>query len=267
MFNLSNNGKVVAKISGGRYDGKLIYCCNEDAGDTSDSEDYESKGMGRSSFNYVNIKKHNGKLEPTPDTTRERDISYICACSGSGKSFYTKLYIKNYIKAYPKNNIYLFSKLKNDESLDDIKKIQRVKIDEDLIKDPVELDDLTNSLVVFDDIDTITNKLLKDALLLLQDDILQCGRHKNVSCVITSHLATKGNETKIILSEAHNIVLFLGSGQNYDYILNKYLGYTTKEIQALKRLKSRWVSFCRHYPQIIFTEYEVIPQKDLLKDK
>ena len=275
MFNLNNKGKVLTKISGGKYNDKIIYCDNNmvDSSDSDESGEEEDDGKesftggskhNKNTFNYINIKKSGGKFEPTPDTTHERDILYVSGPSGSGKSFYSKLFIKNYIKAFPKNEIYMFSKLRSDSSLDDIKKIQRIRIDDDLITDPFEAKDFSDCLVIFDDIDSITNKLIKDSILGLMNDILQIGRHSNTSCIITNHLAAKGNETKILLSEAHIITLFLGSGQNYNYILEKYLGYTTKEIQALKKLKTRWVSFCRHYPQVIFTEYEIIPQKDLL---
>ena len=42
----------------------------------------------------------------------ERQILYVTAPSGSGKSYYTKQYIEDYHKAFPKRPVYVFSALR-----------------------------------------------------------------------------------------------------------------------------------------------------------
>ena len=218
MFNLHKQGKPVVKIVGGKHTNKIIYCNDQYDSDDDTSEDSVNIGGSRQTrFDYLNVKKIKGKFEPVPNTKSERTIIYCSGPSGSGKSYYCKLFVLNYIAAYPKNEIYMFSKLLKDSSLDDVKKIKRIKIDDDLINEPFDASDFVDCLLIFDDIDTLQNKERKEELLKLQNDILQVGRHSRTSAVITSHLAAKGNETKVILAESHIITLFLSSGQNYNY--------------------------------------------------
>ena len=48
--------------------------------------------------------------------------------SGSGKSFYTQMYGNEYKRIYPKREVYLFSSLDDDSSIDKIKGIKRINI-------------------------------------------------------------------------------------------------------------------------------------------
>jgi hypothetical protein len=204
-------------------------------------------------------------LNPLTNTKSERDILYIAGPSGSGKSYFTRLYLLNYYKQYPKRPILMFSKLTTDKSLDGIP-MKRVMIDERLLTDPFDSSDFYDSAVIMDDIDTIKDKLIKEALLNLKDQILETGRHNNISLILTTHLATKGQETRSALNEAHQIVFFMSSGANYTYLLTNYLGLDTKQIKVLKGMKSRWISILRGYPQILYTEKKVMFMKDLVKD-
>jgi predicted AAA+ superfamily ATPase len=95
------------------------------------------------------------KLQQVPDTTRKpsekyREILYITGASGSGKSYYTKSYIKEFQKSkrYKDFPVYLFSALSEDESLDEVKP-KRIKLDESIIDDPIDIDELENSLCIF----------------------------------------------------------------------------------------------------------------------
>ena len=73
---------------------------------------------------------YNETIQQLPDKETERSILYITGPSGSGKSYYTRNYILEYKKSFPKNNIYIFSSLETDETLDKIPKIKRVKFTE-----------------------------------------------------------------------------------------------------------------------------------------
>ena len=243
--------KTVAKIDGGKYTNKNVsYIDNNN----EDDQIYKC---------FTQLDLTDGKFEPCPNTAQERDILYMAGPSGSGKSTLVCKYLQNYIKEFPRNEIYCFSKLTEDPSLDSIKKIKRVKIDDRLITMPIDVEDLANGCVVFDDIDCIKNKGHKDALNSLKHSILETGRHTNTSCLITSHLACKGNETKSILNEAHQIYFFIGSGMPINYLLSNYMGLEKKQIAELKRDNTRWHGFIRGYPQIIMTETKLRFLKDL----
>ncbi len=59
-----------------------------------------------------------------------RQILYVSGASGSGKSFYTSDYMKEYNRLFPKNKIYIFSSLEKDEKLDAVKNTKRIKLNE-----------------------------------------------------------------------------------------------------------------------------------------
>ena len=64
---------------------------------------------------------NDSKFQQLPNTKSEREIRCITGCSGSGKSTYTRMYLEQYKKKFKSNPIYMFSSLKEDESLDSIK--------------------------------------------------------------------------------------------------------------------------------------------------
>ena len=70
----------------------------------------------------------------------------------------------------------MFSSLKEDESLDSIKP-KRFKIDETLWKDPIEAEELKDSAIIFDDIDVISDRKIKEAVYNILNKVLEIGRH------------------------------------------------------------------------------------------
>ena len=206
------------------------------------------------------VDKH-GKLQ--------RIILYITGPSGSGKSTYVKMFLRNYKIKYPDNNIYLFSKVQQDDSLDDIPGIKRAIIDKNLIEDPLDVSDLKNSVVIFDDVDDIPEiskeqKEIKKALEQLRAEILSTGRHYNVSMLNTSHEACNSHKTKKMLNESHYITIFPNSGQSgLDYFCDKYLGIKQKNLDKLRKLETRWITLGKQYPTICYTEREIFPLLEL----
>ena len=94
-----------------------------------------------------------------PDVNTERTIIYISGPSGSGKSYFSKLYLKEFKKKFKTSSIYIISSLMEDESLDDIPNLKRVKIDESLYEDTIDMSDFEpNDIILFDDIDVISDK-------------------------------------------------------------------------------------------------------------
>lgn len=245
MFNLKNVGRPICKVEGGKKD--TIISLSED--DIPDS------------FNKMTLK--DGKFEPIPNTTQERDILYICGPSGSGKSHYASRYIRNYKKAHKNSPIYIFSPVAEDKKLDDLK-VKRVRIDETLITDPIRPSDLKEALVVFDDIDCITQKPLRDALYGLLNQVLEVGRHTKTSCIITNHLPTNGRETRRMLNECHSITYFPASGskRQLNNLLEGYVGMDTKDIKKAKKLGSRWITVFKNFPQFIMSEKDVYMLND-----
>jgi hypothetical protein len=237
-----DKGRVLSKITDGKFKNKIVFV------DTEENE---------KSFNKLELK--DGKFQQIPDPNTERQILYITGPSGSGKSTYTANYTRLYKKIFKKNQIYIFSALKDDETLD-ILEPKRFKIDkESLIDDPINTEDLKNSLCIFDDIDSIANKILKNAVYAILDSILTTGRHFNISCIITNHLPTGGHLTRQILNECHSITYFPHSGNNGK--LKKFLldqvGIDSNDIIKNKKSKSRWATIFKNYPMVNMTEKEI----------
>ena len=75
-------------------------------------------------------------IQPIPDSSKERSIIYCSGKSGSGKSYFVMKYVKEYQKQHPKNDVILFSSITSDAgSLDKIKGLKKMKLDDELIND------------------------------------------------------------------------------------------------------------------------------------
>lgn len=215
----------------------------------------DRENSARSSFEEMDLLDKEGQtfqLIPNPDA--ERSVLYVTGQSGSGKSFFTKKYCREFNRVFPKRNIYLFSSVDSDDSVDDIKNLYRVKIREaDFLEDEFEIADFKDSLVIFDDTDVISNKRIKAKVNDILGMILETGRHQNVYCIYTSHLACAGNETRRILNESHSITIFPRTcgDRMLNYLCKEYLGLSKKEIQELKRLPSRSVTILKTYPRVM----------------
>lgn len=198
------------------------------------------------------------QLIPNPLT--ERQILYVTGSSGSGKSFFTRKYCNEFVKLFPKRAIYLFSSIADDDSIDKIKGLNRIKMTPEFLDENWEINDFKDSLVIFDDTDCITDKKTRNKVTGILNIILETGRHTNTYCVYTSHLACAGNDTKRILNECHSITLFPSScgGRTLKYLLESYLGLDKEQIKKVKGLKSRWVTILKTYPKCILSEKDVL---------
>lgn len=210
------------------------------------------------SFQEFQIQNEHEHFQQIPNKNTERNILYVTGSSGSGKSYYTAQYIKEYKKIYPKRDIYLFSSVGDDAQIDKLK-VKRIKLNNDLLNETLTAQDFKDCLVIFDDTDAITNKPLKNKVNQILDSILQTGRHYNVSCILTFHTATGGRDTKMILNEAHSITIFPHNigGRSSKYLLDGYLGLDKHEINSIKKNPSRFVTILKTYPKIVLSEKNV----------
>ena len=213
----------------------------------------------RTSYKDIKLEKNKNQIfQVIGDPNEERYIYYIIGRSGSGKSYFIKQWISLfYHELYKKRPIYLFSYLDSDKTLDELKYIKRIKLDNEFLNDDeITSKDFNNSCVIFDDIDNIKNKKIKKKVDDLLNEILVVGRHENITALITRHTATNGQETKIILAESHAYVIFpTGIGNKpLKYLLDNYLGLDNSQISKIKNSKSRWVCIQRTFPLSVITE-------------
>ena len=210
-------------------------------------------------FKDVKLKdKPSLHFQPTPDKSIERSITYVTGASGSGKSYYTKMYVDEYKRLYPKREVWLISSIQDDSSIDKIKGLNRIKLTAEFINEDISAKDFKDSCLIFDDTDCIIDKFLKAQVNGLLNSVLETGRHFNVEVIYTSHLACDGLQTKRILNECKSVVIFpsgLG-GRSIKYLLDNYFGLDRFQIKRIKKLQSRWVAINKSFPMTVISDKE-----------
>ena len=252
--------------------GKIIAVIKDCENDKKRSKKKDNKFLyvddkANNSINHYEC-DYNETIQQIPDKETERSILYITGPSGSGKSYYTRNYILEYKKMFSKNNVYIFSSLDSDETLDKIPKIKRVKFTDKFLLYDFKITDFKDSLVIFDDVDAETNKFKKKKIFDILSMILNTGRHERVSVIFTSHLSCAGNETKLILSEAHSITIFPKNAGNRSlkYLLDSYFGLDKFQINYIKNVKdSRWITIIKTYPSVLISEKEAVVLNTITK--
>jgi hypothetical protein len=260
-LNLEKVGAPFCKIVGGSNAGKKVYLAT--------SDDKGLKEQRIQVFKKATIPDGDeGKFCQMINPKTERQIWYVVGASGSGKSYYTKMICKEYTKKFPDRPVYMFSTLPEDVSVDDIKNLKRPKIDDTLVSDPIEANEFAESMVIFDDCDTIANKSHRKEVFKILDQILQTGRHHKISCILTFHLPSDRQTTRQMLNECHFVTIFPKSvmTKSTKYMLENYIGITNDMMREMKKLDTRWVTIAKNYPQAVVSEKCVYLLEDKDKD-
>ena len=147
--------------------------------------------------------------------------------------------------------IYLFSALPDDESLDSIKPL-RVQLDDSLLEDPIDIKEFENSVLIFDDIDAIPNRKIREEVIKIMNLGLEVGRLYKIIMVITNHLPTNGRDTRRILNEASSFTYFPHSANaRIKYFLAEYVGVDKKMRAYFKKQNTRSVTIFKKLPNVL----------------
>ena len=200
-FDDNNNAENVIAFATNAVTNKIVtnLCVSEDEGD----------GQQQS----VKLEKdYKFALAPRKLSEKERSVLFVAGESGSGKSYFTREYVKRYNQMFPNNPIYLILYLDEDKTLDAYKKIIRLNcMTDEFLYDCQEFDlkaEFGNSFVIFDDIDSIAEKKAKEIIFALLNKLLRIGRHFNTSVAYVGHELYSNHELKVILNESHTITFF-----------------------------------------------------------
>ncbi len=191
-------------------------------------------------------------LKPIPTENKERDVIYISGKSGSGKSYFCAMYVKNYQKKYPKRNVYLISPAHDpDPAFNDldVRFISVMELQNDMNEsdDSLEASDFQKSLVIFDDDDSISNTGMRKFIFNLKTHCMEIGRKMEISVLTTSHMLTAALRTKAQIAESNIVVFFPkmgGTDKQIRFYLKEYLGYEKSAIETIMNLPdhgARWV--------------------------
>lgn len=194
---------------------------------------------------------------PLPDIN-QRSVLYCFGPSGSGKSTYVREFIRNFVRIYPDAPIFLFSRVEEDPAFSEFD-IIHVPLCDQLLNAPIMAADLPRgSLCIFDDIDSIDDKEIRECVMSIRSDILEIGRHRRLHCCVTSHLASDYRKTRTIINEATQITFFPGNPQGaIRQFLNVKLGLDKKTCDQILKSPSRWVTISPRFPMFYFDKYKV----------
>lgn len=247
MFNFEKNGDKVAVINNSSKRQRKVYF-NEDT-----AKDIEGKEI-------IEIK--DGEFMISPDKMKERTTMYIFGSAGSGKSYFMASYLVEYNKTFKNNPVFLISEQDEDKAFDKLDFVKRIDIS-DMASNPIEWKEFIESpcCVVFDDIDSISNKKLSNAVELLRDQLLKNARKFGVSVISSSHEGCEGRKTKAVLNESKIIVFFMMNyNRSLKYLLENYLGLNKEDIQKLKNSSktSRWTAYCKAFPCYLVQQKRIL---------
>jgi predicted AAA+ superfamily ATPase len=196
-----------------------------------------------------------------PAVDPKSDRILVSGPSGAGKSTWVGEYGRLYRKKFPNRSIFVVSSIEKDESLDRLKPI---RIGMDSFGNPDgEIDPestFTNSLVIFDDVDTICDNALRKEVLALRDFMLEQSRHYNTHLICTTHILMNGQATRRLLNEGSKYVVFPNSNAfQIANFLKRYIGLQTKSIDRFLNSdrESRWKMISRDYPLYVLSKHEI----------
>ncbi len=171
-----------------------------------------------------------------------------------GKSTVIGMIMRSYKQQYPKNNIFLFSPVEDDEALDKYKPI-RITLDVKFIDDPIQLHELKNSLCVFDDVDNEDDEDVCRAVCKLRDRLMGKGRHATTACISSDQILFKGKQSVKSILGANYIVLFpVASIAQTEQFLKDKLRLPKKTINKICSLRTRWIMVHRNTPMYVLYE-------------
>jgi hypothetical protein len=147
----------------------------------------------------------------------------------------------------------LFSNIKDDPIVLSIK-ATKIKLNHQIVEDPIKARELKNTLCIFDDYGS-TNEDLTKALDRLRDNILNVGRHHNIAIINTNQILFEGHRSRSAITNASHIVLFpVSSIHQVVGFLNRYLHLDKHLITKIKNIKTRWLIIHRNTPSYILGE-------------
>lgn len=221
------------------------------------------------------LEVYDGDLIPFPPlpSTYEPKVKvgclkmYVVGPGMAGKSFFIGKFTKQFVKLWREISpdpmkVYLFSPVDVDESLDTIKGIERINLEENFSKDcpDIPLDEFKDSICIFDDIGGIQDKSVREKVYKLKDSMLMNGRHhgKNgIHVIHSSHLTTDFSRTKVDLAEANAYCFFIHAIQPHakKYFLENHLGFSRQQMERIESVPGRWV-YIRNklYPNVVLHE-------------
>jgi len=189
--------------------------------------------------------------------SKQSERIYVAGKSGAGKSTFTAQYIREYQEMFPDRRVILFSTHDDEKAYKKLNIVQ-VELDEEFMESPPTLDELAESLVVFDDTDNLQDKNLQRTINAVNADLLANGRKYNIHVITLAHQLMDYCRSRTLLNEANRVVFFNGgSAYHIQRYMKVYAGLEPKQIRRILNSKSRWTCLGLTLPNYVVNEHEV----------
>lgn len=204
------------------------------------------------------ITRMGGTFEPMPNTEPQRNHRYyIAGVSGSGKSYFSAMYVRNYKLRNPDNKFYIITNKPEDAVLDALDPIHIAPENiEEIMGQP--LARFANSLILFDDVDSYTPDI-KKAVMQFYSHVAKDGRSDHIDSLLTMHNACNYHETRDPLINASHLVFFPQFNQGHHLLtfLKQYGDLTKAQIRDALKWDTRWVVLHREVPRYMLGEHNL----------
>lgn len=185
------------------------------------------------------FKIEGGEMVVLPAPRPER--VYVAGASGLGKSCWAAMYMREFSVMHPDSRIILITTHEQERAYSFVPHIE-LMANAELVAEPPTVEELANSLVVFDDCDNISDKKIRDGVRRINDDLISNGRKYGIYVLTLQHQLMNYKETRGLLNEAQRIVIFLSSTiYHTKRYLKQYVGLDGDQIKKITGLHSRWI--------------------------
>ena len=260
IFNINKGKRKIAHIIDGKYDKEGNTKNNVYISDTGEYEEIIIGDDEKRRFFPAMLDFEEGE-----QTSRV----YISGMSGSGKSTLGNKIIKEILNREPEKIVYIISPLSNNEKLiNEIDENSIIDLDLNSMNAFPLLDELSNSIIVFDDIDSYPEERFVKKIYNFVNQVMQAGRKNNIDVIFINHTLQNYRETKYVIQESNFVIVFPGTGtdiqiENY---LKKYGCLDKKTInRILSTNNSRWVLVSNIAPRYILSEKELYTPTRVLR--
>lgn len=190
---------------------------------------------------------------------------------GSGKSYFTGEYMKQFRKLYPESKILVFSRKTNQPAF--TQQYQQIDVqDQDFLMNPYSTKDIMAMhekegqkipvLAIFDDVSTFDKRTLK-AVLFTRDDFIKVGRSLGIHVIVTNHIISDGLLSKTLHNMSSHTVYFLKNQKaKVEQALKDRQKFKPEVIDFIIDLPTRWICIT---DSLIITQSSVFTQDGLCK--
>lgn len=240
----------------------------------------------------VDEKAKSGGLRGQSDRKLEngfRDTFLLSGPSGCGKTSMAVTII-NAWQHLNDGPIWVLSRLADDPKIDEgigPRKAQRIKLDETFLANPPTPTSLLtdsplggtagpksssstqslnqDAIVLFDDVSTVSSNAILKAVEKLRNDLLETGRHQNITVIVTNHELLDYHHTKKAISESRNLILYprsSGRASIRQYLRIK-VGMDKGMLKKVMDLNSHWILVHKHHPMYVLHENGCMIVRDI----